>query len=274
MNLRSFLLLPAALLATAACSSSPDLSPDAAIYAHEGGAGDGPVDMGTVVDTAAMNCGDPYQPVDPTALIDDMESGGDPLIPTVSGRNGSWWAGGDMQSPHTTISPNGGAPSAVIPGGGRCGSQRAMRVSISQPGFTAWAVLTVSMRYGADGDGGMGLLPYNASFRNGVTFWARVSDTSAADVFFAVSDKYSRPEGGICDATVSNGVTACYDTFGVPLTKLGTVWTQYRIPFLGLTQRNFGLPRQSLDTSSIYTIDFNFGVGEIVDFWVDDIAFY
>ena len=32
--------------------------------------------------------------------------------------------------------------------------------------------------------------------------------------------------------------------------------------------------RSALDTTAIYTIDFNFNVGEIFDLWIDDIAFY
>ena len=253
------------LFAAPACSSSPDQSK--AITHPDGGT----IDVGTTM----MNCPTSNGPVDPTAMIDDMESGGDPNIPMTSGRNGSWWAGGDSVSPNAMIVPsNTGGPASVIPNGGRCGSLHAMRATISGQGFTSWAVLTVSMRYGSDGDGGTGILPYDVHYRNGITFWARVSDTSAADVRFGVSDKWSRPEGGICDASVTNGPTACYDTFGVPLTQLGTTWTQYQIPFGGLSQRMFGLQRQTLDTTAIYTIDFNFQTGEIFDFWVDDIAFY
>jgi hypothetical protein len=256
-----------ALLATAACSSSPDLS--RAIVGRDAGGSDGPTDA---LDAGAINCPTSSGPIDPTAMIDDMESGGDPDIPMTAGRSGSWWAGGDSVSPSATITPNGNAPAVAIPNGGRCGSLHAMRVS--GQGFTSWAVLSVSMRWGADGDGGMGLLPYDVHSRNGVTFWARIGDTSAPDVRFAVSDKYSRPEGGICDVTVTNGATACYDTLGIDLPKLGTSWQQYQIPFEGLTQRNFGLPRSSVDTTAIYTIEFQFNVGEIFDFWVDDIAFY
>ena len=264
MNLRYLHLLSwAALLATAACSSSPNLSNAIGLDA---GRGDAPVDVGT------MNCVGAAGPIDPTAMIDDMESGG-PNIPMTAGRSGSWWAGGDSVSPNATINPsNTGAPPVAIPNGGRCGSLHAVRVS--GQGFTSWAVLTVSMRYGSNGDGGTGILPYDVHSRTGVTFWARIGDTSAADVRFGVSDQYSRPEGGICDASVSTDPTACYDTFGVDLTKLDTTWTQYQIPFAGLGQRNFGLQKPALDTSAIYTIDFNFNVGEIFDFWVDDIAFY
>ena len=60
----------------------------------------------------------------------------------------------------------------------------------------------------------------------------------------------------------------------VDLTRLDTTWRQYRIPFGGLTQRNFGLPRERLDPASIYTVEFQFATVTPVDFWVDDVAFY
>ena len=98
------------------------------------------------------------------------------------------------------------------------------------------------MRYGSVDGGASGLLPYDAHIRTGVTFWARIGDTSANKVRLSVSDKYSRPEGGICDASASATTsTACYDTFGVDLLPLSQTWTQYRVPFGGLGQRGFGL---------------------------------
>ncbi len=221
--------------------------------------------------TSASNCPDAGGPVDPTAMIDDMEAP-DPAILMNGGRNGGWWAGGDTVSPSANIVPNGDATAELIPNGGRCGSKYAIHVT--GQGFTSWAQVTASMRYGSVDGGASGLLPYDAHTRTGVTFWARVGDTSADQVRFAVSDKNTRPEGGVCDASASTGPTACYDTFGVALASLGTHWTQYRIPFAGLGQQNFGLQAAAVDSSAIYSIDFNFYVNEIFDFWVDDIAFY
>jgi hypothetical protein len=271
MNLSPGRLVLAALFSLWGCSSSP--APGAVTGFGGGGAsGSGGASGGG--GTPVMNCGDPNQPIDPTAMIDDMESGSDPNLPMEGGRTGSWWAGGDSMSPNALIKPNGGAPSVALPTP-RCRSQHAMRVS--GQGFTSWAVLSVSMGYGTEDGGAMGLLPYDAHFRSGVTFWARIGDTSSDVVRFAVSDQYSRPEGGFCDATISTGPTACYDLFGVDLQ--GSIssknWTQFRIPFGGLAQRNFGLQRkQGLDSSTIYTIEFDFNPGETFDLWVDDIAFY
>jgi hypothetical protein len=226
---------------------------------------------GGAAGSTAASCPDSSGPVDPTAMIDDMESP-DPAILLEGGRNGGWWAGGDSMSPNASIVPNGNAPAELIPNGGRCGSRYAMHVT--GQGFTSWAEVTVSLRYGTVDGGGSGILPYDAHTRTGITFWARIGDTSANQVRFAVSDKYTRPEGGICDASASSGPTSCYDTAGVDLTQLGTRWTQYQIPFAGLGQRNFGFQEAGVDTSAIYTIDFNFYVGEIFDLWIDDISFY
>ena len=224
---------------------------------------------GGSIGNGTINCGDPYAPIDPTAIIDDMETP-DYMTVRAAGRAGAWWAGGDTASPGAAIQPSGDAPAEIIPGG-RCGSKYAMHVT--GQGYTSWAVLSVSMGWGSVDGGAPGLLPNDDDYRTGVTFWARIGDTSSNKVRFAISDKYSRPEGGFC---VENGAmdVACYDTFGVDLTQLDTTWRQYRIPFGGLTQREFGLPRPSVDSSSIYTIEFNFNPVTPFDFWVDDISFY
>jgi hypothetical protein len=264
-------LLVTAWLAVSGCSSTADRSftGDGSAAAFGGASGGG--GTGGAGGTTALSCESGGGPVDPTALIDDMEAT-DPAIAMIGGRNGGWWAGGDALSPNASIVPNGDASAELIPNGGRCGSLHAMHVT--GQGFTSWAELTTSFRYGAVDGGTPGLLPYDAHIRTGLTFWARIGDTSAAQVRVAVSDKYSRPEGGVCDVTAASGPTACYDTFGVDLTPIGTAWTQYRIPFAGLGQRNFGLQEPSLDTSSLYSIDFSFYPGETFSLWVDDIYFY
>jgi len=266
---RSALLL---LVLAPACSSSPDI-PAGTGFGGSGGAGGAGGGGGAAVKT--MSCPDAAPgPVDPTAPIDDMEAGGF-VLPMVGGRNGSWWAGGDMLSPNATITPSGNASSEPIPNGGRCGSFHAKHVT--GQGFTSWALITAILTNGQVDGGAYVTLPYDAHVRTGVTFWARIGDTSSNKVRFAVSDKYTRPEGGICDpsSTTATTSTACYDTAGVDLT-LTTTWTQFRIPFGGLGQRNFGEKEGQMgpDPSAIYTIDFNFYPNTVFDFWLDDISFY
>jgi len=221
----------------------------------------------------AAACGDPsLAAVDPTALIDDMEA---PDSATAMGaaRGGGWWAGGDdpSKAAGASITPDGVVSAEKIPGG-RCGSVYANHVT--GQGFGTWAIMNVSFGWGSV-DGGEGAqLPYDASFRTGITFWARVGDTSSADVSVKISDKYSNDAGGICDKSVASGSTSCYDHFGAPLTKLSTTWQQYKVPFRGLSQEGFGIPRDSLDTSSLYDVEFMLPRGTTFDLWVDDISFY
>jgi hypothetical protein len=258
---RAFTTVSISGLALLLAAGGGSCSSDANQMPGDGGAGTGG-------SAPMVNCGD-GQMIDPTAIVDDMEAP-DYMAVRASGRSGAWWAGGDLKSLGATIVPNGDAAAEMIPGG-RCGSKYAMRVT--GQGFSEWAVLSVSMGWGSVDGGAEGLLPNDNDFRTGVTFWARIGDTSSDKVRLAISDKYSRPEGGIC---VLDGPTdvACYDTHGVDLTQLDTTWRQYRIPFGGLTQRNFGLPRDRLDASSIYTIEFQQNPASVFDFWIDDLSFY
>jgi hypothetical protein len=261
MNMRGLLLVPLSLFALAGCSSSSN-GPAAANHGA-GSAGTGGADV---------SCGDPTLSVDPTALIDDMES---PAPPTLLGANsgGEWWAGGDDPSKTTgaTITPDGDVTAEMIPGG-RCGSKYA--VHVTGQGFQSWAVVSASFGWGPVDGGPAQLLPYDAHTRAGLTFWAHVGDTSTASVRLNVSDQYSNDAGGICDKTAASGDTACYDHFGTPLDGLDVGWKQFRIPFSGLSQIGFGIPRPAVDTASLYSVDFLFPVGSVFDFWVDDIAFY
>jgi hypothetical protein len=259
------LLVPMALLTALGCSSNSSSPIQAGSGGGDGGSGSGS-------GTAGASCGDPSLAVDPTALIDDMES---PAPPTVLGANtgGEWWAGGDDASKATGagITPDGDVTAELIPGG-RCGSKYA--VHVTGQGFQSWAEVSASFGWGSVDGGADQLLPYDAHTRQGLTFWARIGDTSTASVRLNVSDQYSNDAGGICDKTAASGDTACYDHFGVALAELDIGWKQFRIPFDGLSQIGFGIPRPSVDTASLYSIDFLFPVGSVFDFWVDDIAFY
>src|SRR3982750_4603156 len=135
------------------CSSDAGLTPDGgggsgggATAGASGGAGSG--------GDAMINCGG-NDPIDPTAVIDNMEAP-DYMTVRAGGRSGAWWAGGDPDSPGAAITPSGDAAAEMIPGG-RCASKYAMHVT--GHGFSVWAVLSVSMGWGAVDGGGEGLLP-------------------------------------------------------------------------------------------------------------------
>jgi hypothetical protein len=248
----------ALILLAIGCGSSANNADGAAGTTGAGGTG------------GAQNCGDPNVAIDPTAWIDDMEAGSST---SLLGNGSGWWAGGDPESKATgaTITPDGVAAPEMIPGG-RCGSKRAIHVT--GQGFGLWAVVNVSMGWGPVDGGADGLLPRDASFRTGVVFWARVGDTSTNAVRMNISDQYSNENGHICDPAVDTGATACYDHFGTTLAGLDTTWKQFKIPFGGLEQLDFGIPRDRLDSAHLYSIDFLFPVGSVFDFWLDDIAWY
>lgn len=212
-----------------------------------------------------LTCPDPNEAIDPTAVIDDLEDQNASILP-VSGRSGGWWTAGD-ETPGATIVPALGDPALpeLIPGE-RCGSRFAMRVT--GQGFNDWgAMLGLSLVYES-----AGMAPYDASSREGVTFWARIGDTSTNQVRFAVTDVNSEPAGGLCDP--EGGTNGCFDTFGVVMSSLDTSWKLYKIPFSGLTQRDFGRPAEAVEKTAIYFFSFNFEPNAIFDLWVDDISFY
>jgi hypothetical protein len=226
-------------------------------------------------DASAMQppCPGDTGPIDPTQLIDDFEHAGANL-PLIAGRIGSWYAAGDMTA-GAIMQPMGLAAPELIPGG-RCGSRKAMHLTGS--GFLDWgSQIEGTMHYGANDAGVSEELPYDAGARGyqGVRFFARVGDTSTTMVRFAVSDEYARPEAGLCDVNGTVG-TQCYDTFGTTLAQaLTTEWREFRIPWTGLAQLDFGV-RGGVgpDVSKLYNIQFTFPARVVFDLWVDDISFY
>lgn len=215
-------------------------------------------------------------PIDPTALIDDFEDG-DALLPDLGGRvGGAWWTADDGTVGGTMVPPpqaDGGdlaAPEKLEKP--HCGSEYAMRVT--GQGFTDWgAVLGMNFGWGKQANGEDGALPYDASAYTGVEFWARIGDTSTDQVRYQISDSNSEPAGGVCVDEPGNA-DGCYDAFGAELTGLDTTWRRYRIPFSGMSQRQFGLVADGLVTTAVYKLTFNFLTASPFDFWVDDLTFY
>jgi hypothetical protein len=233
-------------------------------------AGSGALDGGEVASTST--CPASTGAVDPTALIDNFEHGSSSLLPFIAGRVGGWYALGDG-TPSALLQPSGPVSPEVIPAGGHCGSRYALH--LTGAGFLDWGAQVITPLYYGPGDAGVpGFLPYDVSQYHGVTFSARLGDTSSADVRFAIGDARSRPEGGMCTlgGTFGNG---CYDNFGVDLAPfLGVEWREFHIPFTGLGQRNIGLHADALDRSRVYDLEFDFAPSVIFDLWVDDVSFY
>ena len=204
--------------------------------------------------------------IDPTALIDDMEDRNASIV-MAGARTGGWWSAGDDTAGATIVPALGEEALPELIPGGRCGSQYAMRVT--GQGFADWGSL-IGLNLAYDSAGGAF---YDASAYEGVSFWARVGDTSTNQMRFAITDQNSEPKGGKCVEDGGAGVE-CFDSFGITINALETTWKRYEVPFSGLGERNFGLHADALDTSALYVVGFNVEPNSIFDLWVDDVSFY
>ncbi|MES1206965.1 MAG: hypothetical protein ABUS79_13595 [Pseudomonadota bacterium] len=242
-------LVMAATLAAVGCSSSSSGPADASV--------------------SALGCTDPDP--GPLDFVDNMEDG-DQLVLGRDGRNGGWYTFKDTTA--GTLNPDMGQPVVMetIPGG-RCGtSTHAMRVTGS--GFSEWGsgfgfgfktMVTNGVYENAR---------YDVSAARGITFWARKGETSVDSVRLGIGDQWSVPQGGHCDLTVTLGPTACWDHFTAPV-PLTTTWKRYTFQFGELQQRNFGIPRPSLDLANVYMVEFVMPMSApVFDIWVDDVALF
>lgn len=262
-------------LALLACSGESKHSDDDDTGPNDAGAGKAGM-AGTAGKPGQMiSCPDPSDPIDPTATIDDMEDK-DAFVTEVAGRNGGWWTAGDetagasMVPMQTELTDELAPPEPLAEP--RCGSHYAMHVT--GQGFTDWgAVLGMGFAFGTRADGELGSIPYDASAYTGVEFYARIGDTSVAEVRYQVSDSNTDPDGGLC--SVERGSRdECYDSFGVSLPQLDTTWHHYKLPFAGLSQRDYGYTADAVVTTAVYDLTFNFPASSVFDFWVDDLKFY
>ena len=214
---------------------------------------------------AESACSDEFNgPVDPAALIDDMEDQNGSLA-QVGDRNGVWWISTDGTD--GTVSPAADAsPAAERILGGRCTSRYAMRITGSD--FTNWgAVLSVSFRFDAVQE------PVDLSAFDGVRFWARVGETHSSDVRIQFQDSTTHPGGGLCNEE-SGSEDECWDGWGTGITPLGVEWQLYQIPFDSLAQRDYGLQGNAFDSAQVYSMDFNLQQDTVFDLWIDDVWLY
>lgn len=229
------------------------------------GSGEASTSGGTGTGGSAEDCLRAFAPIDPTAVIDDIEDG-DGVIAQTAGRNGSWWVVADGSLGGTIMPPSDQAPSAERIPGGHCGSSYAMR--LTGQGFTDWgATLTMGFRYTSQAE------TIDASPFRGAMFWARVGDTNSSGIRVQFQDVSTRPEGGRC-SDESGSPDACYNGFGTELLPIDTQWRLYKIDFSRTTQRDFGYRADALDTSQLYAMEWNLEANSIFDLWVDDVWFY
>jgi hypothetical protein len=253
-------------LGTLACSGKSDTDGDEnEDNGGTGGAGGSSATGGSSgTGGTPPECQTEFMPIDPTALIDDMEDG-NPLIAVVGERNGSWWVSSDgTPGTITPVADEAPAPERIL--GKHCDSELAMR--ITGQGFTGWgANLSASFRYVA------GLEPIDASAFRGVMFWARIGETHNSPVRVQFQDANTQPEGGLCDPTPGSS-DECYNGWGTQVAPIGTEWRLYKLDFSRMTQRDFGHRADAMDTSALYDIEWGVDQGTVFDLWIDDVWFY
>ncbi|MFZ5891020.1 MAG: hypothetical protein ACOY0T_08215 [Myxococcota bacterium] len=224
-----------------------------------GGLGSGGGLSQAVCDQAAA-----FAPINPTALLDDMEDGNG-LIAQVADRSGSWWISTDGTA--GTIQPAADqAPTPETIVGGRCESKKAVRVT--GQGFTGWgAVLSAGMAYSTHPE------PSDLSGFTGLMFWARIGEQNTSSIRVQFQDSHTEPNGGECVDEPGNP-EACYDGFGTEVIPISTRWQLYKIKFAEMKQRGFGHRGEALDTAHIYDVEFNLDPNSVIDLWVDDLWFF
>ena len=266
-NIMSFACVATALgalaAASAGCDSTAVSGAGGAPVPGTGGGGKGGATVG-----GAVGCTDPEPGV--LDLVDDMEDG-DALLLYRGGRSSVWYTYHDKTT--GSLTPDEGTTVTMEPiPGGRCGiSNKAIRVTGS--GWTDWGA-----GFGFDFHYDLGVskeVAYDVSAYKGMTFWARIGETSVNTVRFGIGDQWSRPDGGHCDLTLTSGATACYDTFGSSVT-LTTSWQRFVLPFDHLQQRGFGWPEPNgLETTTAMNVEFAIPPSSpVFDIWIDDIALY
>jgi hypothetical protein len=189
------------------------------------------------------------------SYIENAEDG-DAQILGIEGRNGYIYTYRDALG--TQITPS--TDAFVVSSGGAKTAKNALRFH-------------GRLAEKADAYAGMGfgfLSPesaYDASSFTGITFIAKRSGTSAADVRLKIPDGNTHPGANVCKE--------CFNDFGVTFSVTES-WTRYVIEFADLKQEGgWGDPRPpGLNNEELFGIQFQIAArGKDFDIWIDDIAF-
>jgi len=107
----------------------------------------------------------------------------------------------------------------------------------------------------------------------GIVFWGRVGPGSESSIRVRASDPYTDDKACFCNPyTNQNDASDGCDKFGV-FVQLDRNYRAIFAPFSQMQQGGWGLPRDHLDTSSLFELAFDIYAG-VWDLWVDDVALY
>jgi hypothetical protein len=200
-------------------------------------------------------------------LIDDIDSETTPgWILRRSGRFGTWFTFDDNTAGGIVPAQNSAPSAIVVVTASFSGTGSNMAAHMTGNGLAAYAGMGFNLNGGAPNS-------YDATAYQGFTFWARIgADSGTATVQFAVPDRNTSAQGGVCPADASTG---CGDYFAKNLTVTPT-WQQFVIYYNQLGQTGFGLPTglPGLDAAHLYSCQFQFTrPGPAFDVWIDDVYF-
>jgi hypothetical protein len=234
-------------------------------------AGSGMTSSGATAGTAPSssagggNCSALPLPMNGDDVIANFEDGTGAVL-QVGGRGGGFYMFNDgtgMQTPPTGMLP----PAAKTD---RCGSTYAL--CMSGKGFMTWGAGMGTDFAPTTGGMGMGMKQtYDASAYKGIAFWAK-SNTTNASVRIGFKDKNTAPEGGVCDAMMSSGATACNDDWGKALTFTNS-WQPFTVMFSDLTQAGWGKAATAFEVKAVYSVQYQVSQGVDFDLCIDDVFF-
>ncbi|WP_437567160.1 hypothetical protein [Sorangium sp. So ce542] len=200
-------------------------------------------------------------------MIDDMEDD-DNAIEAAGGRVGYWYTFNDKtegatQNPPPDPSGTGETPFAMTALEPARGQSKYAARSWGE-GFTGWGIGFGFDLKSEDGD----KTPYDASAYTGITFWAKVGPGASTTASVLISDPGTDAVGGVC--------TDECDAWQKSLAGISEEWQQFTIPFADLKQGGWGTPAGTteIDATKLYSIQFQVGMAESFDIYIDDLAFY
>ncbi len=197
-----------------------------------------------------------------TESIDDMEDG-DPEIVVSGGRNGYWYAGGDLTVGATTDPPSTKYAMAQLAASDRS----TYAAHLKAVGFNDWGSVM-----GFNFTEQSGVKPYDASAFCGVQFWGKAA--AATNVRVRIPDIDTHQEGMVCKPVGAAG-TACYDHFGAQA-AFTTAWKSFTIKFTDVMQIGTGYhPADGkIKTAKLFALEWALpGLGKTWEIWVDDVEF-
>jgi hypothetical protein len=208
------------------------------------------------------------EPIPEELLLDDLDDG-DGAIHEVGGRIGSWFSYNDGTATTQVPGPNGD----FIPAEG--GAQDSAYYARTQgDSFTEWGAgfgFDIN-NTGVDGPAGEGeKKPYDASAYQGIRFLAKGNVPVRVGILVSavVEDTYG---GGCTPPAEPTEGEDCGDAHGKDLSLTGE-WKEYRVPFEGLKQGDWGKPAD-FDAATITSIHFDIAQGLTFDVGIDRLGFY